>query len=42
MRNRHVASFAHAKELVSVRSKSFARRRHRPIQAKVRSITHRR
>jgi len=34
-----MASFAHARELSTVLSKSFDRRRHRPIQANVRSTT---
>ena len=40
--NRHPASFTQAKELATVLSTSLARRRQRPIHAKVRSTTQRR
>ena len=40
--NRRAASFAHATERARVRSTSFARRRQRPIQTRVRSTTRRR
>ena len=40
--NRHPASFTQARELATVLSTSLARRRQRPIHAKVRSTTQRR